>query len=283
MELFQIICELYELIQIINENENYEDLCKHNKLNKARKLILPEHLNEIINYDRKLQLMLLKKWGAKYRLVEFFMGFENVKNNYEKLFGIFDYNAEEIKKIIHYFYNEWNINNDYDDVANSISILTLLYSLELISRVKENVEWKNFKIHYLILVDSIKDVKNLKITEKQMNIFIIYIKCIKNKELDFNEEKINEDGENNNMKKMFFRIIENININILSEFVTESINKEEVKIYRKGSLESAIFNGGYEFLKKLREKLNEYNIPLNEINIKKYEKFKNVERMQVIF
>jgi len=90
-ELFEIICELYELIQIINGNGEYENLNEKDKLIEARILILPEHLKEILNYERRVQLMLLRQWGAKHRLVEFFLGLENVESNYKELLRIFDF------------------------------------------------------------------------------------------------------------------------------------------------------------------------------------------------
>ncbi|CAK5038612.1 unnamed protein product [Meloidogyne enterolobii] len=90
-ELFEIICELYELIQIINGNEIGINLIETDKLIEARMLILSEHLKEILNYERRVHLKLLKQWGAKHRLVEFFLGLENVEINYKELLGIFDF------------------------------------------------------------------------------------------------------------------------------------------------------------------------------------------------
>ncbi|KAF7632432.1 hypothetical protein Mgra_00008126, partial [Meloidogyne graminicola] len=216
---FQIICELFELIQIILKINNNEYLCNYNKIIEARKLVLEEHLNELYNYNRKLQLMLLKQWGAKYRIVEFFLGIENIENKYRKLLDLFDYNAEEIKGIILYFYNEWNKNENQNIIKDILNILIILHKLESINKINEKINWKIFKIKYLIYIDSIKDLKNLNIKLKLNNLYNIYIKYIKNEKVEFNYDNLLEENEEINKEILF--LLEDLNIKFLIEFIKE--------------------------------------------------------------
>jgi hypothetical protein len=89
-ETTQIICEIYEIIKKINEN-NENNFCKYEELNEIKKLILRDNFIEIINFNRKIQNILFKQWGSKYKLIQFFLGINYVKNEYKQLLEIFNY------------------------------------------------------------------------------------------------------------------------------------------------------------------------------------------------